>query len=444
MTLPTVRRPLSPVERWYWIADQVSPLNVIARVRVIGRLERDLLRAALDALQVRHPLLRVAITVGPDGAGPAFVPRQTLIPLRQVRGERWLDQINDRELVERIDSQAGPLCRTVVLTRPGTTSDTDVHDLILTLPHCIADGTTVLSLLKEWLLIAAGLESTSDNVLPVEPALPASEELFPPAHRGTAGALVLGRQRARDERALHRHQPARVEPTEFVPFAERRTRMMHRWLTAGQVETLLGACRRERTTVHGVLAAAMVAAVAAEAPGTDSVAIGSPINFRAELVPPVPNHAVGSYVATVPTYVRTRTGGALWPMARSISRDLVRRKRRGEPFAMVNLVGGSCPMSVAEAGPLIEFMETSGPVNLCISNIGRYEFPADIGRWRCSGAQFVAGLSVCGYFVSTVNTSHDRLSWNFCHVEGGLSRVRAERLVTASVDAVLAVIAGER
>jgi hypothetical protein len=111
---------------------------------------------------------------------------------------------------------------------------------------------------------------------------------------------------------------------------------------------------------------------------------------------------------------------------------------------MVNLVGGSCPMSVAEAGPLIEFMETSGPVNLCISNIGRYEFPADIGRWRCSGAQFVAGLSVCGYFVSTVNTSHDRLSWNFCHVEGGLSRVRAERLVTASVDAVLAVIAGER
>jgi hypothetical protein len=29
-----VRRPLSPVERWFWIADQVSPLNVIARVRI--------------------------------------------------------------------------------------------------------------------------------------------------------------------------------------------------------------------------------------------------------------------------------------------------------------------------------------------------------------------------------------------------------------------------
>jgi hypothetical protein len=31
-----VCRPLSPLERWYWIADQISPLNVIARAQVRG------------------------------------------------------------------------------------------------------------------------------------------------------------------------------------------------------------------------------------------------------------------------------------------------------------------------------------------------------------------------------------------------------------------------
>lgn len=430
--LPVVRRPLSPLERWYWIADQVSPLNVIARVRVTGQLAPALLRQALDALRVRHPLLRVAIESGVDG--PSFVPTDAPIPLRRVAGtadDDWLRQINEHEMVEAVDWRTGPLCRTVVV------ANGDVHDLILTLPHCIADGTTVLSLVKDWLTLAAGRGSDVR-----EPGLPACEEMFPRRHRGRAGARRLRWQRSRDGRRLRRLRPARVEPSEFVPFTDRRTRVVHRSLSADQVEALLRACRRERTTVHGVLAAAMVAAVAGDGPESPAgVAIGSPINFRDGLVPPVPDTAVGTYVATVGSLVPVET--SLWSMARTISRDLVRRRRRGEHFGMVNLVGGSCPMSVEESAPLIEFIETQGPVNLCISNIGRYDFPDSIGPWRLSGAQFLAGLSVCGYFVSTVNTSHDRLHWNFSYVDGGLPRDRAERLVAASFDAVLGALGEE-
>ncbi|MCO3695815.1 hypothetical protein FA140_30595, partial [Pseudomonas aeruginosa] len=46
-----IRRPLSAVERWYWLSDQFSALNVISRVRVHGRLSIDDLRRGLDALQ---------------------------------------------------------------------------------------------------------------------------------------------------------------------------------------------------------------------------------------------------------------------------------------------------------------------------------------------------------------------------------------------------------
>ncbi|MBG7343390.1 hypothetical protein I5J22_24050, partial [Pseudomonas aeruginosa] len=65
-----IRRPLSAVERWYWLSDQFSALNVISRVRVHGRLSIDDLRRGLDALQARHPLLRGAGgPPGPRGSG---------------------------------------------------------------------------------------------------------------------------------------------------------------------------------------------------------------------------------------------------------------------------------------------------------------------------------------------------------------------------------------
>ncbi|MBG5741273.1 hypothetical protein I5G17_08260, partial [Pseudomonas aeruginosa] len=66
-----IRRPLSAVERWYWLSDQFSALNVISRVRVHGRLSIDDLRRGLDALQARHPLLRG----GGGGAGPGRAGR---------------------------------------------------------------------------------------------------------------------------------------------------------------------------------------------------------------------------------------------------------------------------------------------------------------------------------------------------------------------------------
>ncbi|MBH9369521.1 hypothetical protein I5K79_27310, partial [Pseudomonas aeruginosa] len=74
-----IRRPLSAVERWYWLSDQFSALNVISRVRVHGRLSIDDLRRGLAALQARHPLLRGGggAAGGGGGAGGAHGPAHT-------------------------------------------------------------------------------------------------------------------------------------------------------------------------------------------------------------------------------------------------------------------------------------------------------------------------------------------------------------------------------
>ncbi|MCV6241036.1 hypothetical protein OFL50_18945, partial [Pseudomonas aeruginosa] len=80
-----IRRPLSAVERWYWLSDQFSALNVISRVRVHGRLSIDDLRRGLDALQARHPLLRARIE-HPARRDTRGVPSARPHPRRPGRG----------------------------------------------------------------------------------------------------------------------------------------------------------------------------------------------------------------------------------------------------------------------------------------------------------------------------------------------------------------------
>ena len=102
---PQLCRPLSPQERWYWIADQLSPLNVISRVRLHGKISHDLLEAAAAALAAEYPVLRVAITTDADGTNPSYLPSARPIDIRTVRGDdaEWQRQVDNYELATSLD-----------------------------------------------------------------------------------------------------------------------------------------------------------------------------------------------------------------------------------------------------------------------------------------------------------------------------------------------------
>jgi hypothetical protein len=442
LSAKVVQRELSPLERWYWIADQISPLNVIGRVRLHGPVSQSSLRSALDALQARHPLLRVAIEADAAGREPRFTPVDDRpIPLdhrtleSSEDGEYGWERVIDAELVNgRIDWRAGPLATATVLSGQGP--DSEVSDLILSLLHVIADGTTLISLLKQWAELADG------GAVERRVVLPAAEDLFPAEHGGAAGEALAKAKADRDEGDLQRLSPRRIDADRAVPFEQRRTRFLHRSLGAEELDRLAEACRSRGVTIHGVLAAAMVLAVATDA-GADGSAwysIGSPVDFRADLEPPVAQDEVGSYVATIPSLVEHEAARPLWSMAREISDDLKTRKRRGEQFSMIRLIGASGPTCLAESMPFVRHLDEKGPINFCISNIGRFPFPDAIGPWRMTGAQFVASLSVVGAFVATVNSSHHQLVWNFTYAEGIISDARAAWLADVCVETVLTLV----
>lgn len=451
---PRVRRKLSPLERWYWTADRTSPLHGVNRTRVHGPLELPLLRRALDILQSRHPLLRVAISGDAEGAAPAFRPvGGRPIPLRHVRvpaGEaeadaRWQREVDEHELAEGIDWRTGPLVRAAVITREGAEHGEDVHDLLFTAAHCIADGMTGLSLLGEWVDIAARLSTGEQPPGTSHRALPAAEDLLPRQHRGEAGAAALTALMERDEEEARRLRPRRIVPSRPVPFDRRRTRLVHRSLTAGQLELLVGACKRHEVTVHGALAAAMVTAVALEAgtPEPAHFSIGSPLDFRAELDPAVAYGEAGTYAATLPSRVLHRPGMPLWPMAGAISRDLADRRQREEHLALVNLLDRAGPRTAADDDTFMRYMDEQGPLNLCLSNLGRYAVPDRMGPWRVSGTQVVAGISVTGAVVATAITSHGQLAWNFSYIEGIVPAPRAHQIADMSVRTLLSAVSAE-
>ncbi|MDT0494363.1 condensation domain-containing protein [Streptomyces griseus] len=439
----SLQRELSPLERWYWIADQISPLNVVGRVRLHGPVPRASLRSALTALQARHPPLRVVIEADTTGRHPRFVPadgrpvpldHRTLESPEAVR-DGWA-RVIDEELVNgRIDPRTGPLATAVVLSGPGPAGE--VHDLILSVPHVIADGTTVISLLRQWAELAAGGGPAGPRA-----ALPPAEDLFPAEHRGTAGQVRAKAKADRDQADLERLRPHRVDADRPVPFEQRRTRFLHRSLDAPALDRLARACRARGVTIHGVLAAAMVRALATEAGAADGswYSIGSPVDFRGGLEPPVDPDDVGSYVATIPTLVEHLADRPLWDTAEEISADLRRRKALGEQFSMINQIGSSGPQNLAESLPFVRHLDEKGPINFCLSNIGRFPFPDTVGPWRATGAQFVASLSVVGAFVATVNSSHHQLAWNFTYAQGLVRDERAARIADSCVERVLALV----
>lgn len=430
-----IRRPLSAVERWYWLCDQFSTLNVISRVRVRGDLRIDDVRRGLDALQARHPLLRTAIEHD-DGLRPRWVPSNHPIPLRRVHRERddqWVSEIDDRELVQRVDTDVGPLIRTTVVSGSDGT-----HDLLIVVPHIIADGTTVLSLAEQ--LLSLSLDPAVQQT--ISRVLAPAEELRPLQYTGDEGQARLTRQTANDEELLGRLRPGRVEPSVVVPLEERRTRLLHRVLSGEQMDAVYREAKKHGTTVHGALTAALVLAASRDAAKQSNYfAVGSPIDFRGELAPPVQHDEVGTYVATVPSVVDVSL--PFWDLAREITTDLTERKSRGYHFNLMTMVVGAAPHSKSDARPFMQYMEAEGPINLCSSNIGRYAFPSQVGACEISDAQFLTGISVNGYFVATINSSHGRLFWNFTYIDRAISTERAERMANTCIRTLLSAVTND-
>ncbi|MEU2613186.1 amino acid adenylation domain-containing protein [Micromonospora sp. NPDC007271] len=286
--------PLSAAQRRLWFAEQLMPgtaANNLAHCLALnGRLDAEVLRAALADLVARHDILRTVVhTV--DGE-PVQVLRDGAAPTLELVDHRDREGGDDlaaavayaRTVADTpMDVAAGPLAR-LVLCR---TSRRDV--LVLVVHHLIADGWALAVALRELSTCYTARLAGVPAALPALPVRYADVATWEQS-RDHGEDLAYWRQRLAGLRplALPTDRPHAAEPTGAGDWCEL-------GLTAADDEAIRRFARAENVTVYMVLQAAFTAVLHAIT-GDPDIAVGGAVAGRQR---PEVHDLIGNFTNTV-------------------------------------------------------------------------------------------------------------------------------------------------
>jgi Condensation domain len=257
----SINRPLGSLEHMFWLLDQNRSVHFAVTAQIAGRAGPYHWREALDRLQERHPILSVCID-GSPGSVPRFRQEDAApIPLRIVEGDpkaRWEGEVSE-ELAMPFDPSRAPLIRAVLIQGNRDTA------FILVAHHSVADGLSLAYAIRDTLTAVCG------GSLPRLPSLPSQEELLAARARPITLASIA-----------EQHGAPAGKPGTYRPLDNARPTVKGLRLEAALTARIRDCARREGTTVHGVLSAALVIAGRQVSPEWRKIPVRvmSPINIR--------------------------------------------------------------------------------------------------------------------------------------------------------------------
>ncbi|MCB9527156.1 MAG: hypothetical protein H6703_14810 [Myxococcales bacterium] len=405
-------RPLGALEYVVAVADRAAPLNFVMVAALRGAIDVDRLRAALAAMQRLHPLL--AMRLAPAGRRLAFAAGAGAIPLTTTEAApAAVPALCAAECMARLPEETGPLLRAVWVRH-----DAAASTLLLTFHHAIGDGTAGAFLLRD--LLQAMTSEVSSGTLPA-----AIEDHLPLATRRGHGLWAhLGFLR----RALGRIRRLRGVPGYRVAGAPRaaiadcRPRVVRRDVPPALLARLAERCRREGTTLHGALGAALLLAAHAVSDGRPVIGLGSPVNLRERLTPPVGGE-VGLFITMVAGLHRLRPAPALWDLAREVRHELHGMAENGDVFAAIPFqarrlasVAPWLGRGVAGARRFVALMRSIWLEGIGLSNLGRLSIASAYGEVAVESVGFCAAPTVFGDLAVFAATLGDRLCLHFVGV----------------------------
>lgn len=392
MTASVLDRFLLGPERVLWAADQVAPLNFCVVVDVSGPLTVGALRIGLAAAQRRHGALRCGVRVV-EGV-PHFRPVSEPIPLSIVAGVSGREHLSG-ELDTPFDAERGPLLR-VRWVRGAET-----NTLLFTFHHAVADGRSGMVLAQEVLASAAAhlagrvSQQRPTPVIVLPDPVPVSVVPMPPTPRVVdAGEGPAGRQTMV---CTHR-------------FSVEDTRSLRR------------AARRLGATVHGLLCATHLAAVAAEHGRSVPLVLSCPADLRSAYAGA--EKAIGVLLGNWLQAYRVDPQRGVSSLAKRISADIRRALERGLGWP-------------SDDGPVDLVALYDARASTAVSNLGVLDFE-DVGvPLQVTGIYFVVACSALGDQIVTATTYADRLTWSLCASTPTFSPDRIRRVAAGSLERLL-------
>jgi NRPS condensation-like uncharacterized protein len=338
--------------------------------------------------------------------------------------DQWTDVVED-EINEPIPWPTGPLVRCVLIRHAR-----DLHHVVVTFHHLIGDGMSGVILIRDLVRIAGGGTATAPPPLPR--AVPMDWRL-PRSVRGWRGFWRVLRFALRTVgEDLRFKPPDRVRPDREAPPQGRRTVIFARELDEAMTAKLVDRSRREGTTIHAALSAALCLGVAHDIAGDRPISLKhrSPVNLRSALDPPVADD-IGMFASM--TFYRGRlcSRDDFWELARAIRNRIAGETKRGTPAIAVKMVPvmyallGGRRLSAQE---LAVRWERYTATTTGLTNLGRLDIGAQAGPLRVESLHFAVSPGAVGDLTSTAATLEGRLYWNFMFPEPILARPRGARL----------------
>lgn len=420
-------RPLDGRERQYWLIGQRAAVNTLVAARLRGGLAAADLRARLDALQARHPLLGARIEPGPGG--PRFVSGAAPVPLRVA--PRPDDAAWQREAMAELHApfpdRSGPLVRAVLL------GEGREQDLLLCYHHAIGDVLAGVDLLGP--LLGGPIQAPRDAAAE---ALPVSALLPPGTSAGPGWVLRIAGQAL----ALAARKPMALPPEAVAPVGQRRAGLLVRTVDPATLRAVAARAKAEDTTVHGALVAAGLRAIAAEvAPGRAAwLGCRSPIDLRRHLARPV-DGAFGIFAFGMPTWHRVAPGQRFWDLARDVRRQVRGVVDRKEMLPPLLAMEARVPRDPAQAEAAAAQADRLAGTPLVVSNVGVLpDLPA--GPVAVEGVAVAASVPVGSGLTVFAGTYRGALTLCFVHAQPLVSGARAARLAGAMLAELAAAAAG--
>ncbi|SHE95120.1 condensation domain-containing protein [Chryseobacterium sp. OV279] len=357
-----IRRNLMMVERIMYV-DPETPVNCVFTAKIKGNIPEENFKAALEKIQQKHPLLRTRIDNSSEKY-PFFIEVEEVesIPLRIVErktDEDWLQE-SESEWFRLFKDDKKPLAQLVWI------KGNDVSEILWVLPHCICDGTSLVTMMKELLGL---LDDPSFEMNPydvfnsVNDFLPIDFNMKKKKRKARFYLMM-----ARLFFLMQRKSKTRNLGSNYV---------VHWKLNSDTTAQITEKSKAHGVSVHALLCSSFMQAFQDVQGKQAKGKVISPVDVR-HFIPEIRQDQVFAFAPTVELSLK-KGNTDLLSNARQIKKDLVEKIEKMEARELLWM--GEQMHPVAER--MVSMMKSSkGGHDVTLSNMGRINIPSDYKNFK--------------------------------------------------------------
>lgn len=410
-----IKRKLMMVERIMYV-DSNTPVNCVFTAKINGEISEENFRIALDKIQQKHPLLKASID-HKSAKYPFFVEEADIspIPLRILErktDEDWLLE-SEQEWYRIFEDRTKPLAQLVWI------KGENISEILWVMPHCLCDGTTGITLLRELL-------SLLDN-----PSLPLdSYQTFNAVNDFLPADFNLKKKKLKARFYLIMAKLFFLLQSKSKDRNLGKNYALHRKLDPIVTKKIVEKCKTKGISVHALLSAAVMQAFQ-ETLGKDARGkIISPVDVR-HFIPEIKQDHIFAFAPTVELSLKKGTHSLL-DQAEHIKKDLVDKIEKMEARELLWMGENMHPI----VERMISLLKSSkGGHDITLSNMGKIDIPSEYKNFKL---ETIYSPTVAFPWLNSntlvVTTYNQQMDFTFMSNENFLPKEEAKKIKDKAIE----------